>query len=372
VTAPGAPSPEPIDRLAALPALTPFVAPEALARRTGVAALLRLGANESAFGVAPAVLAAMRASLASIAWYGDPESADLRAALALRHGTTPDCLTVGAGIDDLLGLVVRAYGAGRPVVATAGTYPTFFYHLAGFGATPVTTPYAEDGAVPLDRLAQLARSADARLVYLANPDNPSGTFAARAEVERFAAALPAGALLILDEAYADFVESAELPRFDGDPRVVRMRTFSKAYGLAGARIAYAVANPAVVRTLDKIRLHFGVNRSAQAGALAALGERAFVRDVVAEVARGRAAYARLAAGLGLSTLASRTNFVCFDLGTRARAEATVEALLLRGVFVRKPGAPPIDRCIRVTVGTPAERERFAEELAGALAAGVEN
>lgn len=366
-----APAPAPI--AGSLPPSRPFVAPEELARRAGRAALLRLGANESAFGPPPRALVAMRSELEHTAWYGDPESIELREALAARHGCAPENISVGSGIDDLLGLAVRAYLApGDVTVATHGSYPTYVYHVHGYGARLETVPYARSGAVDLEALAARVRTAGARQVYLANPDNPSGAFASRKEVAAFVAALPPGVLFVLDEAYGDFVAPEELPPETIDPRVVRMRTFSKAYGLAGARIAYALAAPDVIATFGKIRLQFGVNRTAQIGALAALRETEFVANVVAEVERGRAEYRALAERHGLSSLPSRTNFVCIDLGSRARAEAMVEALLERGVFVRKPGAPPLDGHIRVTVGTPAERERFATIFAEALAALEEN
>jgi histidinol-phosphate aminotransferase len=354
--------------VAALPPSRPFVAPEELARRAGRASLVRLGANESAFGPPPRALAAMRDALARTNWYGDPESAELREALAARHGCSPANVTVAAGIDDLLGLAVRAYLApGDVSVMTLGSYPTYTYHVIGYGARSETVPYAADGSVQLDALAERARETHARVVYLANPDNPSGGFAGPDAVAAFLDAVPGETVVILDEAYGDFVRADELPPPTDDPRVIRMRTFSKAYGLAGARIAYCIAPTATIEAFAKIRLQFGVNRTAQAGALAALGEDAFVAEVVAEVERGRAEYRALGERLGLATLPSRTNFVCFDLGSRERAEAAVEALLQRGVFVRKPGAPPLDGHIRVTVGTAGERAIFADELARVIA-----
>jgi histidinol-phosphate aminotransferase len=354
--------------VAALPLTTPFVAPEELARRAGRDDLLRLGANESSFGPPPNALAAMRESLDYVAWYGDPESYALRVALARKHGCALENISVGSGIDDLLGLVVRAYLApGDVAVGARGTYPTFVYHVAGHGGRFETIDYAPDGTIDLERLAIKARaSADTRLVYLANPDNPSGSFAERAAIAALIDALPARVMLVLDEAYADFVDSRELLAETIDPRILRLRTFSKAYGLAGARIAYALGAPETIANFQKIRNHYGVARTAQAGALVALDERAFVDGVVAEVARGREEYARIAGAAGTRTLPSRTNFVLFDVQTRARAEAVVAALLQRGVFVRKPGAAPLDRFVRVTVGTPSERERFGAAFADAM------
>ena len=359
---------DPTPLVAALPANKPFVGPEELARNAGIASLVRLGANESAFGPPPRALAAMRAEIERIAYYGDPEILDLRMALARKHGCAPEEIAIGSGIDDLLGLVVRAYLApGDVTVATRGSYPTYVYHIDAYGARLETVPYAHDGTVRLDALATRARETHARIVYLANPDNPSGTFATRDDVAAFVRALPSHALLVLDEAYGDFVAAHDLIADGVHDRVVRMRTFSKAYGLAGARVAYAIAPRSVVVSLDKIRNHFGVNRIAQIGALAALEDRAFVRDVVAEVARGREEYARIAARHGCATIPSHTNFVCIDCGSRARAETVVAELLALGIFVRKPAAVPLDAYIRVTVGTALERARFGEAFAEALA-----
>lgn len=356
-----------------LPPVRPFVGPEELARRVGRSELLRLGANESSFGPPPRALEAMRAEVARTAFYGDPESLALREALAQRHGCAVENVVVGAGIDDLLGLVVRGYcSPGDVSVSTYGSYPTYVYHAVGYGARLETVPYAADGSVALDALADRARATRARIVYLANPDNPSGAFASRDAVAEFVEALPPQSLLVLDEAYADFVDTSERLPDAIDPRMVRMRTFSKGYGLAGARIAYAIGAPELIANLAKIRLHFGVGRVAQAGALAALDDPAFIASVVAEVARGRAEYMAFAARFALGTLSSRTNFVCIDIGSRARAEAMVEALLERGIFVRKPGAAPLDGYIRVTVGTADERERFREALGEALAQLGEN
>jgi histidinol-phosphate aminotransferase len=175
--------------------------------------------------------------------------------------------------------------------------------------------------------------------------------------------LPPDTLFVLDEAYADFVAPGSLLPDAIDARTIRLRTFSKAYGMAGARIAYAIAPAAMIATFQKVRLHFGVSRTAQAGALASLDDPAFIAEVVAEVARGREDYRALAARHGLRALPSHTNFVTLEVGTRAQAEAMVSGLLERGVFVRKPGAPPIDGFIRVTVGTPHERASFADAFA---------
>ena len=348
--------------VAGLPATIPFVGPEAIERRTGRPFTLRLGANESLFGVSPKVAAAIGAEVVRAGWYGDPEAFALRSRVAeALGGIGVDRLVMGAGIDELLGVLVRLVTApGDPVVTSAGAYPTFNYHVAGFGGRLVAVPYRDDRE-DLDALAAAVGREGAKLVYLSNPDNPMGSWHVAGAIEAFVAALPEDTLVILDEAYAEFAPAAALPAMAfSDPRVVRLRTFSKAHGLAGLRIGYAVADPEVIRAIGKIRNHFGVNRFAQAAAMAALDDPGFTAGVVAEVARGRADYAALATDCGCSPLVSATNFVAIDVGEAERAQAMLQALEAEGVFIRMPGVTPLNRCIRVTVGPAADRARFAE------------
>ena len=347
----------------AIPLVTPFVGPEQLMREHAFSSMLRLGANESAFGPSPAAVAAMRDELPLLSWYGDPESYALREALASRHNCAVENICVGAGIDDLMGLAVRAYTSpGDVALATHGTYPTFAYHVTGYGAKLATVVYREDGTVDVDALIARAREVQPAIVYVANPDNPSGTLLPASEIARLFEALPHRSLLLLDEAYIDFAphEDAQPPL--ADPRILRMRTFSKAYGMAGARIGYAVASARIVQTFEKIRLQYGVNRNAQIGALAALDDDAFHKYVIAAVAEGREEYYGLARSLGCGYLESYTNFVCIGLGSVQRALQVLQGLLERAVFIRKPGLPPLDGFIRVSVGTPEERAQFAQRL----------
>ena len=350
-----------------LPATIPFVGPEALERRGGRRFELRLGANESAFGISPSALEAISRELARAAWYGDPEAFELRERLAGLHGVGTGEIVVGAGIDELLGVLVRAVvEPGDPVVTSAGAYPTFNYHVAGFGGRLVEVPYRDDHE-DLDGLAAAVRREGARLVYLANPDNPMGTWHGAAAIGRFLAELPPDAMLLLDEAYIEFAPSdAAPPIATDDPRVVRLRTFSKAHGMAGLRIGYAIAHAGMIGALGRIRNHFGVNRLAQAAAMASLDDPAFVAGVVAEVARGREEYAALATELGFVPLPSATNFVALDVDPEGRgpghSRALLDALATVGVFIRRPHVAPLDRCIRVSVGTAGERTRFAAVL----------
>ena len=345
-----------------LPSTIPFVGPETLERRRGEAFRVRVGANESAFGISPNAAEAMREAIRTVSWYNDPEGHELRSAVAALHGVSMDEVLLGAGIDEMLGNVVRlVVEPGAPVVTSLGAYPTFNYHVAGFGGVLEAVPYRDD-RIDLEALLDAVRRLEAPLVFLANPDNPMGTWHDAAAVRAFIDELPEWTLLVLDEAYIDFAPASALFPIDaGDPRVIRMRTFSKAHGMAGARIGYAVAPARTIGGLGRIRNHFGVNRIAQAGALASLHDTAFIASVVDEVARGRNDYYALAQRLGFPTVQSATNFVAIDMGADGdRARAVLARLQDEGVFVRMPGVAPLDRCIRVTVGTAEERVLFAE------------
>lgn len=355
---------------ASLPATVPFVGPEAQERALGKPFVARIGANESSFGPSPRAVAAM-AAMAAEAWkYADPEHHELKAALARHHGVRPANITVGEGIDGLLGTLVRLLVApGTPVVTSAGAYPTFNYHVTGFGGALHTVPYRSDREDP-EALLLATRKTGAPLVYLANPDNPMGSWHPGARIAEMIGRLPGGAVLCLDEAYADFAPAGAIPALDpGEPRVIRMRTFSKAHGMAGARIGYAIGHPELIAAFDRVRNHFGVNRLAVAGALASLGDPAWLAHVRQEVADGRDRLAGIAAANGLRALPSATNFVAIDCGRDgAFAKAVLDGLIRRGIFVRKPAVAPQDRCIRVTVGRPADLDAFAAALPEALAA----
>lgn len=350
---------------AGLPATVPFTGPEALERRRGAPFATRLGANESPFGPSPRALAAMREAAAEAWMYGDPEVHALRHALARRLNVPAPNVALGEGIDGLLGLLARLLVApGTPVVTSRGGYPTFDFHVRGFGGVIHAAPYRDDMSDP-DALLALARATGARLIYLSNPDNPLGGFHDAATIERMVEAVPDGALLLIDEAYGEF--APPLPRIDPeDPRVLRLRTFSKAHGLAGLRVGYAVGPAPLLAALDRVRNHFGIGRMAQAGALAATQDAAWVAEVRTRVERARARIADIAGAAGLRPLPSHANFVALDCGDAARAGRVLDGLLARGVFARQPGVAPLDRCVRITAGTDADLDLFAHALPEAV------
>lgn len=351
-----------------LPATVPFVGPETQERDRGAPFLARLGANESVFGPSPRVLEAMQTADAEIWKYGDSTSYDLRHALADHHGVAPGNIVIGEGIDGLLGYLVRlVVESGDTVVTSAGAYPTFNYHVAGHGGVLAMLPFRDDRE-DLPALVERATATGAKLVYLANPDNPMGSYWTGAEIAAALDTLGPDTLMVLDEAYAEFApDDAVLPLGIEDERVIRMRTFSKAYGMAGARVGYAMGAAPLIRSFEKIRNHFGMNRSAQIGALAALEDQAWLREVVSQVEAARAGIGRIVAENGLTALPSATNFVTVDCGgTGDLARAVVRALGARGVFVRMPFVAPEDRCIRISCGRAEDLSVLEAALPEAL------
>lgn len=356
--------------VASLPSTVPFTGPETLERRRGHPFAARLGANESLFGPSPRAVAAMSEAAAQAWMYGDPDLHDLRAALAAHHGIEAAQVMPGEGIDGLLGLIVRmTIGPGDAVVTSDGAYPTFNFHVAGFGGALHKVPYRGDHEDP-QALLDRAREVGAKLVYLSNPDNPMGSHHPAPVIEAMIDSLPEGALLILDEAYVDLAPDGTAPRIaPDDPRVIRLRTFSKGYGLAGLRVGYAMGAEGVIASFDKVRNHFGLGRIAQAGALAALADQGWLADVRAQVATARATIAAIARDNGLTPLPSATNFVTVDCGRDGPfARRLLAELLARDIFLRMPGVAPLDRCLRISCGRPADLAALAAALPPALAA----
>ncbi len=355
--------------VASLPSTVPFVGPEAQERARGQTFRARIGANENVFGPSPKAIKAMQDAVTQTWMYADPENHDLKAALATYHGIAPENIVVGEGIDGLLSYVARMFvEPGVKVVTSLGAYPTFNFHVAGYGGTLLTVPYKDDREDP-DALIAEAQRSGARLIYISNPDNPMGTWWSAEAMSEMIAKVPEGAVLILDEAYSEFAPEGTVPPLDvSNPRVLRFRTFSKARGMAGSRIGYAMGEAELIKGFDKIRNHFGVNRVAQIGALASLGDHAFLAEVIAKVSDARDRITAIAHANGLLALPSASNFVAVDCGKDGDyARAVLQGLIDQNIFVRMPGVAPQDRCIRVGAGLPADLDAFEEALPKALA-----
>jgi histidinol-phosphate aminotransferase len=356
------------DLAASLPSTVPFVGPETLERQRGEPFSARIGANENVFGPSPKAIRAMEQAASDVWKYGDPENYALKQALSEHYNIPAEAITVGEGVDALLGNLVRLFvGIGDAVLTSLGAYPTFNYHVTGFGGDLHTVPYRDDYE-DTEALMSLAKILRPKLIYLANPDNPMGTVHPAPVVQTAIDAVPDGSLLVLDEAYIECAPDSTAPEIDvTDPRVIRMRTFSKAYGMAGVRVGYAIGHPDVIQAFDRVRNHFGVSRIAQAGALAALADQTYLAENVDRITAARDRIADIAQKNGLRTLASATNFVAVDCGgDGTKSKAVLARLAEAGLFVRMPFVAPQDRCIRISAGRPADLDLLDAALPAAL------
>ena len=351
-----------------LPATVPFVGPETQERNQGYVFKARIGANENVFGPSPMAVQAMAKAALESWMYGDPEFHDLRQDLAAHLKVAPENIMVGEGIDGMLGYVSRMFlEAGDLVVTSAGAYPTFNYHVNGYGGKLEFVPYRDDQE-DLEALLESAKVQKAKLLYVSNPDNPMGSWWDEQSVRSLMEKVPQGTLLILDEAYGEFAPPGTLPPLDvTNARVLRLRTFSKAYGLAGMRVGYAIGNAKLIREFNKVRNHFGVGRVAQAAARAALKDTKYLQKVINQVGESLEKIRGIALENGLKPLPTASNFVAIDCGKDGTfAAALMNVLIQRGIFVRMPGVAPLNRCIRINAGLQKDLDALSEALPGAL------
>lgn len=357
------------DLVASLPSTVPFVGPETQERASGKPYVARIGANENAFGPSPKAIEALANAASKIWRYADPENFDLISALADHHDLPAKNIVVGEGIDGLLGLLVRMLvEKGDTVVTSAGAYPTFNFHVASFGGNLVTVPFKDDHE-DIDGLIAAATKANAKIVYLSNPDNPMGTWHSADTVQKMISQVPKGTLLCLDEAYGEFAPKGTLPAFDiTDERVVRMRTFSKAYGMAGARVGYAIGHEGIISSFNKVRNHYGMNRTGQIAAVAALQDHEWLQTTLTNIQAANERITKIALDNGLKPIPSATNFVTIDCERGPDfAKSLVTTLGELGIFIRMPFVAPQNRCIRISAGTDADLDALETALPKALA-----
>ena len=347
----------------------PFVGPETKERQLSKKFIARLGANESVFGPSDKVIKAMKNCVENDIWkYGDPENFDLKCALSKKLNVGFENILIGEGIDALLGYLVRLLvNKKTKVITSLGAYPTFNYHVRASGGQLIFVPYRTDHE-NLEGLLEATIKNKAKLIYLANPDNPMGTVHDGEKIKDFVNNLPDYCLLCLDEAYSDFVSNKYIPSIEIDnEKVIRFRTFSKAYGLAGARIGYAFGEKNIIKNFDKIRNHFGVNRVAQLGALTAINDQKYLKKVLKKVEFSKRIIYQIAHENNLSYIKSHTNFVAIDCGkTEVYATSVMNKLINLGIFIRMPSVAPLNRCIRLTVGNDLDISHFADSIKKAL------
>jgi histidinol-phosphate aminotransferase len=353
----------------ALPKLVPFVGPEAMERRRGRPFRARLGANESVFGPSPKVIEAMREAALGNWMYSDPENFELRSAIAKHHGFPIECVVVGEGIDGLLGLTCALFvSPGDPVVTTDGAYPTFNFHVMAQGGVVHAVPM-RDFHEDIGRLIETAKALASKVIYVSNPNSPMGSWWDSSEMAAFISALPPQTVLVLDEAYCETAPPGTAPPIDvSHPQVIRYRTFSKAYGLAGARIGYAIGEQETIEAFEKVRNHYGINRVGQIAAHAAILDQPYLAHAVAQIGAARERIAAIARDNNLSPLPSAASFVAIDCGRDGAFASTIlNGLLERDVFVRKPVANGLDHCIRVSCGRAEDLALFEQALSDVLA-----
>ncbi len=340
-----------------------------LARELGLdpAGIVKLASNENPLGPAPKALAAIQAELAELTRYPDGNGFELKQKLAERCGVAMNQVTLGNGSNDILDLVARAWLApGRNAVFSQYAFAVYPIATQAVGAASKVVPAVNYGH---DLEAMLAAiDADTRVVFLANPNNPTGSWFGPDALERFLSQVPPDVLVVLDEAYIEFASGDELP--DGlqylsrYPNLLVSRTFSKAYGLASLRVGYALSSPQVADVLNRVRQPFNVNSLAMAAACAALDDAEYLAESRRINDEGMAQLEAGLRALGLSWIASRGNFICVDFGRDAAPINT--GLLERGVIVRPVAGYGMPNFLRVSIGLPAENQRFLDALAEVL------
>lgn len=330
----------------------------------GVAEPLKLSSNENPFGPSPAAVAAMGRALGESHRYPSTDHAGLRAAIAEVHGLDPDRIVCGVGSDEIIHFLCQAYvGPGLEVMHTEHGFAMYRISALAAGATPVEVP-ERDRVVDVDAILERA-GPQTRLVFIANPANPTATFLPMEELTRLAEGLPAECLLVLDGAYAEFVEGYDGGRALVEARedVVMTRTFSKAYGLGGLRVGYGYAPRHVVDTLNRIRGPFNLSGVALAGAEAAMRDLDWVAECLRVNAEERA---RLVGGLrqlGIACDESYANFVLARFADEGEATAADAHLKAAGIIVRHPKGYGFPQALRITVGRPEDNSRVLDALA---------
>lgn len=347
-----------------------------LQRELGLADVIKLASNENPFGASPKVAAALAAAAADIALYPDGNGFDLKAALAAAHDIAPERITLGNGSNDLLCLLGQILlGPGANIVVSEYAFAIYGLVALGMNAEVIAAPAVPaEGAMACGHdAAAMVRAIDdnTRILFIANPNNPTGTWLEPAAIEALLEAAPPRVLVVLDEAYREF-QSPELRPdsrawLEHYPNLVVTRTFSKAHGLAGLRMGYALSHPAIADRLNRVRQPFNVNSLATVAALAALADPDHVARTVANNREQRPWLRAELEALDCAALPSEANFLTVDTG--GDGQAVYRALLAAGIIVRPMAGYGLPRHLRITIGTPEQNRRLLTALPAALAAG---
>lgn len=354
-----------------LDALEPYVPGtpiEEVQREYGLEDVIKLASNENPLGPSPKALAAIQRALPGLNFYPDGQSYHLRRAIAEHLGARLEQVAVGNGADGIIVQTCLAYlDEDAEVIVGRSSFPVYTIYTAVMRATMIKVPL-NDFRLDLESMAG-AINDRTRLIFVCNPNNPTGTIVTASEVATFMERVPDHVLVVFDEAYRELVASEEYPDTlqyvrEGRGNVMIMRTFSKVYGLAGVRLGYAIAMPEVLAPLNQVKEPFAVNMLAQAAGIAALEDEDFLRRSVAATHEGRAFLYREFDRLGLRYVESHTNFVLVEIGPQA---AQVQRRLLeKGVIVRPCAGYDLPTFLRITVGSSAQNVRLVEALQDVL------
>lgn len=333
---------------------------EELARKYGIEDAVKLASNENPLGASPAVFVALKKASRQLNRYPD-EGSDLVGMIAARLGVLPESIVLGCGSDDIIGMLTRALlQPGDEVIIPQPSFLMYALCSRWTGAQVVPIPLVSL-AIDLDAVMD-AVTARTRLIFLCSPNNPTGTVIGRTAFRDFIQRIPDHVAVVVDEAYVEFVRDPHalngVVQIRGEKSVVVLRTFSKAYGLAGMRIGFGVMPPELALVLHRVRQPFNVNRMAQAAAMAAIGDEAFLQKTIRLVHDGLDLLWAQLSHMGVSYFRSQANFFLIDV--RTDADDFYEAMLREGVIVRSMSNYGYPRYIRVNVGLKAENERFLE------------
>ena len=344
---------------------------EELERELGIADIIKLASNENPLGPSPVVTASISGQLAELARYPDGSAYQLKDKLQARLGIAPAMVTVGNGSNDVLELVARVFlGPGLESIVSEHSFVVYPLVTKSLGAELTVIPAIDFGQ---DLTATLAAISDrTRIVFIANPNNPTGTWVSKQSLLSFLDAVPEEVLVVLDEAYAEYVAEPDYPNgleLVGDyPNLIVTRTFSKAYGLAGLRMGYSVSHPDIADLMNRVRQPFNVNAMSLAAALVALDDEAHLQESIRVNNEGMKMLTDACDQLGLGYIPSVGNFLTIDFGRDAMP--IYEGLLREGVIVRPIGVYGMPNHLRVTIGLPEENMRFIDSLKEVLSGGV--
>jgi len=347
---------------------------EELQREFGLSEIIKLASNENPLGASPLGAAAACDAISNINLYPDDIGFSLRGALARRYGVAADYITLGSGSSDVIDMVARSFlGPGRNAVFSEFSFAMYPIYAQACGAeskvaaalTPgdPEMPYGHD----LDAMAA-AVDENTRVVFIANPNNPTGTWLNAEALELFLSQLPADIIVVLDEAYTEYVEEEAYPNgldwLSRFPNLIVTRTFSKIYGLAGLRVGYGISNPDLAALINRVRHPFNVNSAALAAAEAALDDHGFIERSIANNRHGMQQLSQGFLDLGLLTVPSVANFICVELPEAAGQVYT--SLLQKGVIVRPLANYRMPQHLRITIGREGDNQRLLKVLASSL------